>query len=114
MMNAAIARNANNEKKIVIRFSFELHCSVLTRYQCAGARCLPPKGALADIGLCPGQQRVARSFVLSDTSTVQDLLGHADVASTMVFTHVLNVGGGRSPVDAMDPVGGPAGAAGTD
>jgi len=37
--------------------------------------------------------------------TVQDLLGHFDVATTMIYTHVLKVGrsGVRSPVDAMLP-----------
>lgn len=38
-----------------------------------------------------------------DIRTVQDLPGHADVATTMIYTHVLKVGGGavRSPVDGL-------------
>lgn len=39
----------------------------------------------------------------SDIRTVQDLLGHADVATTMIYTHVLKLGGGavRSPLDSL-------------
>jgi integrase len=38
-----------------------------------------------------------------DIRTVQDLLGHADVATTMIHTRVLKMGGGgvRSPLDAL-------------
>jgi integron integrase len=81
---------------------FHLHESVVQRAVAAAAR---QAGLTKPVGCHTFRHSFATELLRAgyDIRTVQELLGHADVATTMVYTHVLNRGGlsVRSPFDRL-------------
>ena len=79
---------------------FHLHESVIQRAVTQAARQV---GIAKRVGCHTFRHSFATHLLESgsDIRTVQELLGHADVSTTMVYTHVLNRGGlgVRSPLD---------------
>ena len=81
---------------------YHLHESVVQRAVAAAAR---QAGLTKQVGCHTFRHSFATDLLRAghDIRTVQELLGHADVTTTMVYTHVLNRGalGVGSPLDRL-------------
>lgn len=81
---------------------FHVHESVIQRAVTAAAR---EVGVTARVTCHTFRHSFATHLLESgsDIRTVQELLGHADVSTTMIYTHVLNRGGlgVKSPMDRL-------------